>query len=86
MESDLSTLSFWLKEKEAKDVVQLLGLFNMPHSPVAQPPALHKLGMVMLTCNPGSGGRDGMQETLSNTTSSTTVGVLRHTKERHEEI
>lgn len=58
-ESDLSTLSFWLKEKEAEDGVQLLVLFNMPQSPVAQPPALHKLEMLMLTCNPGSGGRDG---------------------------
>lgn len=67
-ESVLSTLTFWLKEREAEDVVWLLGyLFNMPKSPVAPPPALHKPAMAMLPCNPGSGGRGGIQPGMQET-------------------
>lgn len=67
-ESVLSTLTFWLKEREAEDVVWLLGyLFNMPKSPVAPPPALHKPAMAMLPCNPGSGGRGGIQPGMQKT-------------------
>lgn len=55
----LNSLTFWLKEKEAEDVVYLVEYFlNMSQhvqSPAAQPLALHKLGMVTYTSNPNSG-------------------------------